>query len=305
MKINKRFYIDLCIVLALLFVAYVYRAKITTFVRQQSNVLYPCSRPIEYSIGKVDSRFGISQAQFLTDIQQAMHIWEDPIYKKLFAFATTSTANSDLILNLNYDNRQQTTVELQKINSTIDSAGSRYKNLVQTYNSLLASYNDQKTTLASLIERYQADKASYEQDQSSSREQKRIDLNNEVAIINAKQQSLNALIDTINNDAALLNALAKELNLKVDSYNSVNATIGKEFEEGVYSTKGDTPSITIFQYSNHDKLIRVLAHELGHALGLDHIANNPKAIMYFLNTASNDKLTQDDLDALKAVCKIK
>jgi predicted Zn-dependent protease len=48
----------------------------------------------------------------------------------------------------------------------------------------------------------------------------------------------------------------------------------------------------------------VLAHELGHALGLDHNEDS-KAIMYRLNNGINEKLTNTDLVALKALCGIK
>ena len=39
-------------------------------------------------------------------------------------------------------------------------------------------------------------------------------------------------------------------------------------------------SITIFQFSGHNMLVRTLAHEFGHAQGLEH-SKNPGSIMYY------------------------
>jgi len=45
----------------------------------------------------------------------------------------------------------------------------------------------------------------------------------------------------------------------------------------------------------------VLAHEMGHALGLEHVAD-AQAIMYKINQGKRLSLTEDDIAALNAQC---
>ena len=309
---RTKFFIGIFVLLSIFGFGYYYREDVGRLLRGLQYKFQPCQRPITYSIANLDTRFGLTNEELLDAIKQAEEIWESSIDKQLFEYSLTG----DLKINLIYDYRQKATDTLRKMGIVIGDNQSTYDALKARYNSFVASYNKEKTQIEVLIATYNADKIAYERDvkywnnhggvskeERNILEQKRADLNNQVIIINQAEDSLNELIDTINSAAMVLNKLVAELNLQVGTYNTVGSSVGKEFKEGEYISDINGTVINVFQFNDKDQLVRVFAHELGHALGIEHI-DNPKAIMYYLNEGINKKLTADDLSALKRVCGI-
>lgn len=228
------------------------------------------------------------------------------------------SATGDLKISFIYDYRQKATDALRKIGIVISDDRSTYELLKAKYNSLVVSYNSDKVRLDALIAAYGIDKIAYEKDvnywnshgrmtkaEYNSLEQRRVDLSDQVTAINQTRDSLNGLVDTINSAEIVLNKLAVALNLKVNMYNTVGSSAGKQFNEGEFVSDASGTAINIYQFNDTNQLVRVLTHELGYALGLGHL-NNLKAVMYYLNEEGmNEKLTTDDLTALKKVCGIK
>lgn len=272
-----------------------------------------CNKPLTYSLNSFDTRFGLTKAQFLSTANQSASIWNKALGRPLLEYSATGTVK----INLIYDYRQQATDQLKQIGITIDNTKSSYDAVKTKYDSMVAAYTQQKTQIDSLVAIFNASSTTYKAEvdywnsrggappaQYSALQNEKANLDAQVAYINQLQNTFNQNVEVLNATAGILNGLVHTLNLNVQTYNSTSSSTGKEFQEGEYVRDSAGSRIYIYEFEDQDKLLRVLAHEMGHALGLDHV-QDPNAIMYYLNEGSNEKLTSADIAELKSVCGIK
>lgn len=306
--------IALAIVTFLIALTYVFSEQVAPYALRLYTRLVPCSEPVTYHIENFDERFGISPDEFLEAIKEAEIIWEGKFSKDLFSYQSKYGA---IAMNLEYDYRQEAVDRLKGLGISIDKSRSSYESLKERFDALSGDVARRKKDLENRTNDFQhkqdiynaqvqqwnsrggAPQNTYEQLQSQKEALLAV-----ASQIQADERLVNSDIETVNALATTLNRLANELNVDVAQYNAIGQTAGAEFEEALYESTIDAETITVYEYEDRAELVRVLAHELGHALGMDHV-DDPLAIMYPVNQSDNLVPTTADIEELRRVCGAK
>jgi hypothetical protein len=282
-------------------------------VRQIYSLAFPCSLPVTYKLGSVDPRFGIATSTVEKDLSAAAKLWNTSAGKTLIS---EDEKNGLVTVSLVYDSRQQMTQRLRGLGITISDDRASYDALKARYDTMYAQYSAKKSAFDGAVASFNKDKDDYQsqvaywnahggapRNEYEKLQSEQQALSVESQKLQEQQDSLNATAQNVNDLAVALNQLIASLNLDVQKYNTTGQENGASFEEGLYERELGIETITIFEYENNSLLIRVLAHELGHAIGLDHV-QDPNAVMYYLNQGEALSLTTDDKTELKNVCRL-
>lgn len=243
-----------------------------------------CDTPLAYTLGTIDPRFGLSRDEALSDITNATAIWSAAEGKSIFTYSP----DAKLTVNFVYDQRQALDTTISQLNSKLKQSSSVLSQQIADYKAQVASFQQRLSAFNAIVDRYNREGGAPE---SVYRD------------LLSQQKQLNAEADT-------LNERAKQLDLSTIDYNAGVSALNKDInqfqnalalkpEDGIYN--GADTTITIYFADNQSELVHTLAHEFGHALGMEHV-KDPQAIMYPYTTGSL-QVTADDMKQLTYVCR--
>ncbi len=268
-------------------------------------VVSPCTRPMSYNIGTFDSRFNMSKETFIEIIKSAAGVWEEKSGVPLFVYNPHGT----LTINLIYDERQATTVDLGYLALEIE-------NSKQSAESIRKGYEGEKVSYESDSEAFNADAKMFEERYKTYNDKVKAyndkggatqleydimmkelgQLKTDSSQLEERRGELLKRMESINANVKRYNELVAYINTMIKKSNSLGK---RTFTEGKFTPAINT--IDIYQYADTTKLKRVLIHELGHVMGIGHV-KNAASVMYSFNSGTSTSLSREDMEAFLSVC---
>jgi len=272
----------------------------------------PCREPLTYRFGDIDPRFNIKKSELADIMEEVEGLWKTALNRNLLTYSE----NGEVVIYLRYGDEQERSEEERSLSRRIQSRQAQGKLLQDEYDRLAKSYQKQKNTFESSLAQFNNTVDTYNErmdqwdnwqsipsDKQQDLKQMQQQINRLQIDLNRKQQNLESLRKRTNAKSRQLNRMIDEQNRLVQEYNDRFSKPHK-FDQGRYVWEGKDERINIFQFANKAELKTVLAHEAGHALGLDHV-ENPKSVMYPMMGAQNIfdlSLSKQDIAAIKELC---
>lgn len=253
----------------------------------------PCSDEITYSVGIINPIYNLKEQELKEILKDIGGVWSQTTGKNLFKHSK----DGNITVNIIYDEQQQFLNKEQSASSRIRLEKLSFKTAEDELLRFQKRYEQKKNEYDGLIEKYNRLR------KSPALKTTRGKLERKAEEINQTRNELNDLGSRINEKAAVVNRISSRIEQMIADYNKSYSS-PQEFNQGNYQKTIDGEMINIYSYGDLDELRLVLAHEMGHALGLQHVQNSKSVMYYLMQNQQTDSLafTKEDIIALKSRC---
>ncbi|ENV09955.1 hypothetical protein F966_01122 [Acinetobacter higginsii] len=300
-----KFFLLLVLVLFLLWSGYQTRHHPQLkFNSLTDRIASPLDTRLRYRIAEVDPRFKLSIEQVKTISQQATQIWKDGTGQDYFVY----DPHAQLAIHLIYDERQMESEQRREHLNQLESNQQHWVEKKQQLDQIEQEILRSKQLLDLKQQQLNQQIQHYNQEQQNARQHPSSFANPEY--FQQRQRDLEQNVQTLQQEIAQYNQRIMQLNQQVDELNALdqqlNASVSQYkqrfkphlFHKGLFNGK----QILIYEFESTDDLRLTIAHEFGHALGLQH-ADDPQALMHPImkdQDTAHFRLTQADLSLLLA-----
>ncbi len=299
--------------LALIAAVILFMVGTNRFGEDTSRVAAPCSQALTFRVGDIDERFYITREELVGLIQDVAEVWSQAADTTVVVY----DENGDIAVNLVYaevqqlsDREKQHRDRLEDEEFSITVLENEYQRMNREYEAGVTRYEEDSKNLQQRIDGMNEwvvrknNEGGFNEEDLNQYENRKQEIDRMKQDLDQREITLKRQANELNEKIDFLNDKVERKNKLVDEYNRMFTGVRK-FTQGAYEWTADSKNINIFHFLDRDELRLVLAHEIGHALGMDHV-QNPESVMYELmgsQARPGIELTDEDIRALQSVCQ--
>ncbi|TVP75009.1 MAG: hypothetical protein EA352_09280 [Gemmatimonadales bacterium] len=284
-----------------------------------------CQASTGWRLGELDPGFGLEEGEAEDALREAARLWNEAAGETLLEHDPDGGVPVSFVWDGRHARAQERLAGREELDREREALEDTRQEVARLENELRvdrAAHNERvealdrrRQVLEERVEAWEA-RGRPEGDEARAIRQEREEINREVAAVNRNAEALEELARRHAREV-------ERVNDQVEAWNRLRNRILGDAADGQYSshyrewgrTLGSTVlsvnrEVTVWQYDDMDHLLRLLAHELGHVLGVGTVPED-EAVMYHRArstrpgtlAAAGVQLHPADVEALAEACR--